>query len=219
MTATASSDMQTDSALPAGWKWALLGEVAKLVRGVSYTKKDEVHDDGHKVLRANNIAKERARLDLSEIKYVSDSLQFSPDKKLLKDDIFICLASGSKDHIGKVALMADDTDYYFGAFMGAIRVDHRQICPTYLFLQLQHSRFNHFLRSQIASTNINNLSAKILYRFPIPLPPLSEQRRIARVLDECLALVARAKDAAELQLEAIDALPGAYLRQAFAGEI
>lgn len=215
---TTNASPTTDDALPDGWRWALLGEVAKLARGVSYTKKDEVHDGGHKVLRANNIAKERAQLDLSEIKYVSASLWFSPDKKLLKDDIFICLASGSKDHIGKVALVADDTDCYFGAFMGAVRVDHRQIGSTYLFHQLQHSRFNQFLRSQISSTNINNLSAKVLYRFPIPLPPLSEQERIARVLDECLSSVARAKYAAEAQLAAAVALPAAYLRQALPAE-
>ena len=53
----------------------------------------------------------------------------------------------------------------------------------------------------------------------IPLPPLAEQQRIVRVLDDKLALVEQAKRTAEAQLEATNALSGAYLREAFAGEL
>ncbi len=48
---------------------------------------------------------------------------------------------------------------------------------------------------------------------PIPLPPLAEQQRIVRILDEKLATIEKAKRAAEVQLEAANALPEAYLRQ------
>lgn len=85
---------------------------------------------------------------------------------------------------------------------------------AFYFLQSMESDITGNVGSIFASINKRDIEA-----IHIPLPPLSEQRRIARILDECLALVARAKQAAELQLDAIDALPGAYLRQAFAGEI
>ena len=157
---------------------ASLKDLCKLVRGVTYKKDDEAEVGGHQVLRANNIMKDGSMLDLSDIKRVSDKLDFDADKKLMKDDIFICLASGSKDHIGKVAFITDDTDYYFGGFMGAIRVNLDLISPLYLFHQLRYSRFNDFLREQISGANINNLGAKLLYRYEIPLPPLSVQREI-----------------------------------------
>ena len=167
-----------------------------LVRGVTYRKDDEVRDGGHQVLRANNISKETYTLDLSEIKRVSASLEFSEGKKLRKDDIFICLASGSKDHIGKVAFVPKDMDYYFGGFMGAVRSDYRRIDPVYLFYQLRHKRFNDFLRNQIVGANINNLGVKLLYQFAIPLPPLSVQQEIVaeikgyqRVIDGARAVV------------------------------
>jgi len=55
----------------------------------------------------------------------------------------------------------------------------------------------------------------MLKAFPIPLPPLDEQRRIAAHLRDQLAEIDRAKAALEAQRAAIDALPAALLREVF----
>ena len=160
-----------------------LGEICELVRGVTYRKGDEVGEGGLQVLRANNITKETNSLDLTEIKHVSSALSFSDSKKLKKNDILMCLASGSKDHIGKVALSLYDTDFYFGGFMGAVRANLSMVDPRYLYYQLRQDHFNCFLREQISGANINNLSAKLLYRFQIPLPPLDVQQELVAEIE------------------------------------
>ncbi len=160
-----------------------LGEVCELVRGVVFSKGDEVTEGGVQVLRANNINKDRYELNLEDIRRVSPKTDFSDEKKLRKDDIFICLASGSKDHVGKVAIITDDTDYYFGGFMGAIRVKPGRLHAGYLLKQLTTGHFNDFLREQIAGANINNLSGGLLYRFQIPLPPLEVQKEIVAEIE------------------------------------
>ncbi len=160
-----------------------LGDVCELVRGVVFSKEDEVTDGGVQVLRANNINKDRYELNLGDIRRVSPKADFSDEKKLRKDDIFICLASGSKDHVGKVAIINDDTDYYFGGFMGAIRVKPGRLHAGYLLKQLTTGHFNDFLREQIAGANINNLSGGLLYRFQIPLPPLEVQKEIVAEIE------------------------------------
>jgi len=160
-----------------------LGEVCELVRGVVFSKEDEVTEGGVQVLRANNINKDRYELNLDDIRRVSPKADFSDEKKLRKDDIFICLASGSKDHVGKVAFIKDDTDYYFGGFMGAIRVKPGRLHAGYLLKQLTTGHFNDFLREQIAGANINNLSGGLLYRFQIPLPPLEVQKEIVAEIE------------------------------------
>ena len=58
-----------------------------------------------------------------------------------------------------------------------------------------------------------------LFNLSIPLPPLDEQQRIVAILNEKMAAVQQARRAAEEQLHAVQALPAAYLRQAFAGEL
>jgi type I restriction enzyme M protein len=160
-----------------------LGEICELVRGVVFSKEDEVSEGGVQVLRANNINKDRYELNLDDIKRVSPKADFSDQKKLRENDIFICLASGSKDHIGKVALIAEETDFYFGGFMGAIRVKPGRLHPGYLLKQLTTGHFNDFLREQIAGANINNLSGGLLYRFQIPLPPLEVQKEIVAEIE------------------------------------
>jgi len=51
----------------------------------------------------------------------------------------------------------------------------------------------------------------------LPLPPLLEQRAIVARLEAQMAQVQRLRAAAERQLEAIHALPGALLNEAFGG--
>ena len=52
------------------WPMVALAEVCELVRGVTYSRKDEVKECGYQVLRANNIARDTSSLDLSEIRRV-----------------------------------------------------------------------------------------------------------------------------------------------------
>jgi len=54
-----------------------------------------------------------------------------------------------------------------------------------------------------------------LFAMPVLVPPFPEQRRIAAILDEQMAAVARARAAAQARLAAINALPAAHLRQVF----
>jgi len=63
------------------------------------------------------------------------------------------------------------------------------------------------------------LNQALASQIEIPLPPLDEQQRIVAILNEKMAAVQQARRAAEEQLHAVQALPAAYLRQAFAGEL
>lgn len=164
------------------WETVKLDKIIKLTRGITYSKKDE-STSGLKVLRANNINLS-GQLNLDDIKTISADLKFKEDKKLSKNDIFICLASGSKDHIGKVALIPDDTDMYFGGFMGAIRpLSDTAIISQYLYYSLVSVDFNKYLRKVISGANINNLNSTILGDFQISLPSLEEQKQIVADLE------------------------------------
>lgn len=161
-----------------------LGEVCELIRWITYWKNDEVSSDWFKVLRANNINKNNSSLFLENIKEISKELNLNKDKILRKNDIFICLASWSKDHIWKVAFIENDTEFYFWWFMWVVRIkDTKLISSKYLFYQLSSWKFNDYINSQIAWANINNLNWSILYNYKIPLPSLEIQDQIVEELD------------------------------------
>jgi restriction endonuclease S subunit len=52
-------------------------------------------------------------------------------------------------------------------------------------------------------------------QFPLPLPSMDEQRRIAQAMDRQFAALGRMEALRAAQLEAIEALPAALLRWAF----
>ena len=66
---------------------------------------------------------------------------------------------------------------------------------------------------------VPGLNRNDVYNLSISLPPLSEQKRIAAILNDRMADIARARVAAEAQLEAVNQLPSAILRKAFNGEL
>ncbi len=190
----------------AKWEMVELGEVVELVRGITYLKKDEV-ENGALVLRANNINLDSS-LNLKDIKNISQNLDLKGKCKLKKNDIFICLASGSKSHIGKVAFIENDTDFYFGGFMGAIRITNKnKVISQYVFQQLKNSKFNDYLREQISGVNINNLNSTILKSYKIPLPPLEIQKQIVaeieaeqKAIEECKNLIEKMEQKIERKI-------------------
>jgi type I restriction enzyme S subunit len=74
-----------------------------------------------------------------------------------------------------------------------------------------HERTNTVGQPKLALTRIATI--------PVPLPPLTEQKRIAALLNEKMAAAQKARAAAEEELSTINALPGALLRRAFNGEL
>ena len=203
----------------AGWAVKRLGEVCEFVRGITYSKKDEVQRDGLKVLRANNIDL-NSSLNLEDIKIISAKLDFDNNKKLRMNDIFICLASGSKTHIGKVAFIENDTDFYFGAFMGSVRVTTKnKAMPQYIFQQLKSLYFNEFLNTEVNGVNINNLSFRILEKYPLSIPPFAEQKQIASKLDILQAKTNELKEIYQRKLTLLDELRRSILERAFVGEV
>ncbi|EIR6901534.1 restriction endonuclease subunit S [Salmonella enterica] len=172
-------------------EWKTLGEVAKYVRGLIYSKSSESADgQGYKVLRANNITLSNNCLNLNDVKVVRFDTKVKSSQKLYKNDILISAASGSREHVGKVAYIESDIDYYFGGFMGVVRCDEK-LNPRYLFHVLTSDIFQKYLDEMLNSSTINNLNSAVMGRFKIPLPcpdtpekSLAIQSAIVRILDK-----------------------------------
>ncbi len=164
------------------WPMVELEEIVDLFRGVTYSRDDEVLSNGIGILRANNINMSGG-LNLSDVKQISKDVKINQSQFLKLNDIMICLASGSREHVGKVAYIKESLPYCFGAFMGVIRRKSDNILPIYLYYQLLNERFNSYLNQSISSLNIINLSRDILYKFVIPLPTMEVQKKIVEEIE------------------------------------
>ena len=181
------------------WKTVKLGEIATWVRGLTYSKKDEVENDGIAVLRATNIDLATHKIVLDDIRYVNETVKVKEEKYTQVGDLLVCTASGSKSHVGKVAIVEDDLGMAFGGFMAAIRCNEHCF-PRYLYHVLTSQDFKSHLKSLGDGANINNLKFSQIEEYEVPLPPLAEQQRIVAKLDAAFAEIDRAIEASEEKL-------------------
>ena len=196
------------------WEWKKLGEVYDFTRGLTYSKKDEVESSSNCILRSNNIDLQTNSINLDELKYIKDEIDIPQEKYVHKNTILICMSNGSKAHLGKVAYIDKDYDFAFGGFMGLLK-PKCEINGKFVHLYLCSDEYKNFIKSLSDGANINNLKFDDLRKFEIPFPPLSEQNRIVKFLDEEFSKIETLKTNAETNLKKAGAIFDAELKKEF----
>ena len=157
-----------------------LGEVCDFIRGVAFDGNEaiDISKVGYvPILRAGNIGDEL---------YIRDDLVWVPEKRVSKEQLFqvgdiaICIASGSPAVLGKTAQLKENFSGSVGAFCGIIRPTKAD--PNYIAYWLKSPTFMAWRDSQANGVNIQNLRPNEVREIEIPLPPLTEQKRIASLL-------------------------------------
>jgi type I restriction enzyme S subunit len=162
--------------IPEDWEVKKLGEVGEPIIGLTYTP-GNVKDNGLLVLRSSNIGE--TGLEFEDNVYVDVEV---PDKLYTRPgDILICVRNGSRQLIGKSALIEDRAvGQTFGAFMSIYRTSY------YHFIS--HIFRSFIIKNQIQNNlgaTINQITNKDLREFVIPFPPIvQEQTAIAQVLSD-----------------------------------
>lgn len=163
--------------IPKNWEWVRLGEIGFSNIGVTYSPSN-LASSGTAILKANNIFNNS--ILLNEVSYVD--MQVRESQILREKDILICVRSGSEKLVGKSALVTKEAEgMSFGAFMAIYRSPFNEyiqhVISSSLFrLQLTKSR----------TTTINQITQGFLKEIIIPLPPLREQERIVKKINELL---------------------------------
>jgi len=180
--------------LPDGWDTRALGDIADIVRGVTYKKSDAKSAPGpgySPLLRATNIG---SSLDLGgDLVYVP-TMGVKLQQFLRCGDIVLASSSGSLSVVGKNAALRADWDGTFGAFCSVIR-SRCEVDSRYLALYLSSHPVRQRWSEAARGTNINNLKKSDLAPTPVPFPPLDEQRRIVDILEDHLSRLDAAESA------------------------
>ncbi len=171
--------------IPEGWEVRKLGEYIKdFVRGVSYKQSDIKFEPGKNfipLLRATNLKENQ--LELRDLIFIPTN-KVRPKQYLKKDDFIITTSSGTKTLVGRVLYLKEELNkpITIGAFLAIVRI--KGIDKNFVYYIFNSQLYRRYLANIIAGTNINNLNRKVLFEFSIPLPPLEEQKAIAKVLKD-----------------------------------
>ncbi len=170
-------------------------------------------------LRMNNVDR-RGNLTWEEFIRVPAESATVSEYRLEKGDI-VFNNTNSTELVGKSALFRGYPEpvVYSNHFTRLRLLSDRAdpgFVAAWLLSQWQARTFENICNRWIGQSAVK--SDKLL-ALEMPLPPLEEQRRIAAILNEQIEAVERARKAVEAELDAINKLPAALLRRAFAGEL
>ena len=206
------SDMELLNKKPQGWKWVKLGDVCNIVSGSTpSTNIDEYWNGEISWITPTDLGKlDGFSIEKTERKITEKGFNSCAVYKIPVNSVVM----SSRAPIGHLAINKIEccTNQGCKSFIPSSEID-----TTFLFFSLKIN-VNEFQQLGSGST-FAEISKTTLTNFEIALPELPEQQRLAKLLTEKLAIIEQARKAAEAQLEAINQLPAALLKQAFNGKL
>jgi type I restriction enzyme, S subunit len=174
-----------------------LGTVATVLNGYAF-KSDEYVESGIRIIRITNVQKGQIQDDdpkFIDIRRCSEFTRFM----LADGDILISLTG----NVGRVGVIEKSMlPAALNQRVGALKIESETVEPEYLFHVLNSKEFEQDAIKNSKGVAQLNLSSRWIEKYEVPLPPLPEQKRIAKILDAADTLRAKRRES----LAQLDAL-------------
>ena len=198
------------------WEDTTLSEI---VSGLKYgsSEKSDYEYKGTPILRIPNIGD--GIVDFSDLKYMSEELK-SSSHEVFEDDILIIRSNGSRDLVGKCALVPKLQERYaYASFLIRMKVTEK-VLPEYLvrFINSSMARAQMFDKAK-SSSGIHNINSKELGAIKICVPSIEEQKQILICIQEFVNKEKQVQEISEEILGSIDRMKKSILAKAFRGEL
>ena len=202
------------TSLPVGWEMKKIDEVViDYHQGLNTAgQKIKFVDEGYPIIQTRNL--NQGEIDISsKIKFMS-----KVDWELYKDkykpsvgDVFLT----NIGTIGKTAVVTIEEDYLIHWNIFIFKLDKSKVLPLYLKLFLDSpSSFDYYHSFQKGGT-VSFITKKMISNLEIPLPPITQQKKIVAILDKAFAAIDTAKANAEQNLQNAKELFESYLQNVF----
>lgn len=198
--------------IPEHWEVVRLGEVFEVKQGKQLSSKESKEGKTLKpFLRTSNILWNR--IDVSNLSYMPFSDKEFEVLKLCKGDILVCEGGD----VGRTAVWEGQLEECaYQNHLHRLRPKENNIVNYFFSYWMEYAISIRGLYISIANkTTIPNLSSQRLKSFPIPLPPLEEQQKIANIL----TTIDQKIQAEEKKKEALQSLFKTLLQQLMTGKI
>ena len=181
--------------IPEHWEVRKLKHLGEVKIGLTYSPSDVSEEAGKLVLRASNIR--NGRIVSADNVYVTKVI---PQSLLVTEgDILICVRSGSRNLVGKSALITQEmSGVTYGAFMSVLRSE----INTFLYWVL-NSNLLPSVMAEFETSTINQLTQSDLRDLIISVPPAAERNCIVDFLVSQTARIVSAIDFAQAEIALI----------------
>ncbi len=196
------------------WEEKTIGEICSSLK---YGTSKKSSDDGEVVvLRMGNL--QNGEIDWSNLAYTSDEEDIK--KYLLKSGDVLFNRTNSPELVGKTSIYRGEMPAIYAGYLIKLDYEKNIVVGDYLNYYLNSSKAKeYYMQVKTDGVSQSNINAKKIGEFEIPLPTLSEQHEILRLIDELLARERKAQQATEQALASIDLMKKSILARAFRGEL
>lgn len=196
------------------WEEKTIGEICSSLK---YGTSKKSSDDGEVVvLRMGNL--QNGEIDWSNLAYTSDEEDIK--KYLLKSGDVLFNRTNSPELVGKTSIYRGEMPAIYAGYLIKLDYEKNIVVGDYLNYYLNSSKAKeYYMQVKTDGVSQSNINAKKIGEFEIPLPSLSEQHEIVRLIDDLLARERSAQQATEQALASIDLMKKSILARAFRGEL
>ena len=199
------------------WPIEALGNAGEVVSGVTLGRKlNGQATRSVAYLRVANV--KDGHLDLVDVSTVEATEAEIAKLRLLRGDLLLT-EGGDPDKLGRGTIWAEQVkECIHQNHIFRLRLDRTRFVPGFVSFQIG-SRYGkaYFARHAKQTTGIATINQRVLRGFPLLVPPLSVQTRVADDLHRAHAADASLRDALKQRGHLADALRKAILRRAFSG--
>jgi type I restriction-modification system DNA methylase subunit/restriction endonuclease S subunit len=169
-------------------------EIDKLSLTVQYGLSEKMNEGGigYKIFRMNEIIQGRMA-DNGSMKCADISAEEFAKYRLNPGDVLFN-RTNSIEHVGKTGLFELEGDYCFASYLVRVVPDPKRVLPLFLTLMMNSKTFQQEAKGK-ASKSINqaNINATIMRNIKVPVPPLTEQKRLVAVIIKLEKQIAEAQ--------------------------
>ena len=157
------------------WDCVILREICDLVN-YGYTASAKPEPIGPKFLRITDIVPNR--IDWSSVPYCKINEKDLGKYRLEKGDIVIARTGATTGYAKRIR---DDYTAVFASYLVRVRVNLKYD-SQYVGFVIESDEYKQFIQLNLGGTAQPQANAQVLTSFPIPLPPLHTQRKIASII-------------------------------------
>ena len=198
------------------WEKKRLGDVCEKIVDGTHNSPPNTKSGEYQYITAKNIKK--TGIDLTDITYVTKEIHSTIYSRCNpeKGDILLI-----KDGATTGIAVVNELDYEFSLLssVALLKFDKNKINSYCLCYLLNSDNTYKQFRAKMEGAAITRLTLVKIKDFQIPLPPLSEQKRIVAHLDSLQEKVRQLEEIYTKQIADCDELKQAFLQKAFAGEL
>jgi len=192
------------------WEVKNLGEICDIQNGYAFHSKDYTLD-GYRVIRIGNV--QNGKIVDKLPKFIPKNLAQKSKEFILKEDDILISLTGDVGRTGRIN--SDLLPAVLNQRVGRIRNISKQMDKDYLFHFLNSDDFEQLVIKSATGAAQKNTSTNKIKNIEIPIPPLSEQKKIVKFLDEAFEKIEKAQENTEKNLKNSQELFEAYLEQVF----